>query len=423
MTGENERRLLDAVEGGQVEEIRYIIGNGTLPDTVVDGWTALEKASIDNRCDVIKVLVESGADPNRADEDGFMCLYWTAKNGHADASETLIACGAHYNKADKYGSTPLHYAAQSGHKDVVGVLLKNGADPERPCDKGNTPLHVASISGHQEIVELIMAHGVDPNPTNFRGETPLIVATRSGNTNVIKVFLEHKWATQQIVKFLRLHQALAIAVRERHHDIYGLLSQKLNNADLHKVMSYCNKSHMDDTFHKTPLEWAVKNQDKYLISEFLRHEYKWHKESKEEGLLCLQSQLTYEESLKPTIMQFTDQYPKMQNEKRVAGFMAVLPLLLPFCMYFYDIVFDGILAEDFYLCSNLPRIWLKQCEHSKSDSLVAFVSIAILMVVSLGASIFMVVVSKGFLCLISDMRQAMYGRHHQNTEYRLVRPN
>ena len=136
------------------------------------------------------------------------------------------------------------------------------------------------------------------------------MATWAGNTNVVRGFLEHEWAAQQLVKFLRLHQALAIAARGRHHDIYGLISQKLNSSDLHKVMSYCNKSHKDDTFHKTPLEWAMKNQDRYLISELLRHEYKWHRDSKEQGLLCLQSQLSYEESLKPTIAQFTDQGPK-----------------------------------------------------------------------------------------------------------------
>ena len=425
MTTDDERFMLDAAEEGHVEEIRRLLAHGVSPDAAVDDWTALEKASINNKCDVIKVLMEAGADPNRADEDGFTPLYWTAKNGHAGAADTLIECGALHDKADKSGCTPLHCAAQSGHREVLSVLLKRGSNPGRACDKGNTSLHVASKCGHQEIVEIIIAFGVDPNASNFEGESPLMVATRSGNTNVVRVFLDHKWATRQFVKFLRLHQALSIAARERHHDIYGLISQKLDIADLHKVMSYCNKSHKDDTFHKTPLEWAVKNQDKYLISELLRHEYKWHKESKEQGLLCLQSQLTHEEALKPTIMQFTDQYSKTQNEKRVTGFNAVLPILLPFLLYFYDVVFDGVLTKGYYLCSDLILTSnrtenCKALQHSKSEYQVAFASIVILMVTSLGASIFMVVMSKGFRSLISDTREYMYGRHHQDTDYRVV---
>ena len=422
MPTEHERNLLHAAEEGHVQEIRHLLMKGTSPDVVVDGWTALERASINNQCDTIKALIESGADPNREDEDGQTPLYWTAKKGHREASDTLIACGAHYDMPDLLGSTPLHCAAQSGHKEVVIVLLKRGADPARPCKEGNTPLHLASKSGHQDIVELIIALGIDPNPANSTGESPLIVATRSGNANVVKSFIENTWATSQLVQFLRLHQALAIAARQRHHDIYGLISQKLGIAELHKVMTYCNKSHRDDTFHKTALEWALKNQDKYLISELLRHEFKWHRDSKEQGLCCLQAQLTYEENLKLTITQFKDQYPKDQSERRVAGFMAVLPILLPFCMYFYDMVFDGVLSKNYYSCSDLPRM-PEKCEdlkRSETEYRFAFASIIMLMAASLGASIFVVVMSKGFQCLVFDMRQAMYGRHNQNTDYRLV---
>ena len=211
MPTEYERNLLHAAEEGHVQKIRHLLTKGTSPDVVVDGWTALERASINNQCDTIKALIESGADPNREDEDGQTPLYWTVKKGHREASDTLMACGAHYDKADLLGSTPLHCAAQSGHREVVIVLLKRGADPARPCKEGNTPLHLASKSGHQDIVELIIALGIDPNPANSMGESPFIMATRSGNANVVKSFLENKWATSQLVQFLRLHQALAMS--------------------------------------------------------------------------------------------------------------------------------------------------------------------------------------------------------------------
>ena len=419
-----------AAEEGHVEKVRHLLANGMLPDVLVDGWTALEKASIHNRCDIIKVLVESGADPNRADEKGLNSLYWTARNGNTNALETLIACGAHYDRADTSGSTPLHCAAQSGHKAIVSVLIKRGADPGSPCDTGNTPLHLASKYGHQDVAELIIESGVNPNAANGEGESPLLLATRSGNTQVVRVFLDHTWASsgddKQLVKFLRLHQVLAIAARERHHDIYGLISQKLNTHGLHWVMSYCNKSHKDDTFHKTALEWAVKNKDNYMISELLRHEYKYHKDDKEEGLLCLQKQLTHEEGLKPTITQFTNQYPKTQNEKRLAGFLAVLPILVPISLYHYDIVFDGVLTNGYYLCSDIPEASAsnhsncKALHRSESDYRTAFVSIVTLMVASLVSFIFMIIVSKDFLCLFRTTKETMYLRHHQNTEYRLV---
>ena len=115
----------------------------------------------------------------------------------------------------------------------------------------------------------------------------------------------------------------------------------------------------------------------------------------------------------------------MQSEKRAAGFLAVLPTLLPFCMYFYDIVFDVVLTKDYYLRSDLARTSERpeKCaalQRSGTDYRVAFVSIVMLMSASLGSSIFMVFTSRGFRSLISDTRDHMYGRHRQDMDYRVV---
>ena len=115
----------------------------------------------------------------------------------------------------------------------------------------------------------------------------------------------------------------------------------------------------------------------------------------------------------------------MQSEKRAAGFMAVLPTLLPFCMYFYDIVFDVVLTKGYFLCSDLARASERpeKCaalQRSETDYRVALVSIVVLMTASLGSSIFMVFASRGFRSLLSDTREYMYGRHRQDMDYRVV---
>ena len=428
MTTYSEKDLLEAVNVGNIREIQQLLDQGISPNAEVDGWTALEKASVRNQYNVIEILIEAGVDPNREDEYGLSPLHMSCKDGHVNSADALMKYGARHDKTDKSGYTPLHHAAKSGQIEIVNILLKKGADPRRVCDQGNTPLHMASSSGHQEVVDIIIASGVDPNKENVKGQTPLMVATRSGQTDVVRGFLEHKWKTQQqLAKYLRLHRALAIAARQGHHDIFGLISQKLSHVDLHKAMTHCDKKYKkDDTFHKTPLEWAVKNQDKYLISELLRHEHTYHKESKELGLHCLHAQLTYEDSLKPIITQFTDQYPRTRNDKRLAGIIAVLPLLLTFSLYYYDIVFDGKLTKGYYSCSNLtgasPMID-DNCDdfhRSSFDYSVAFVSTVLLMATSLLASLLMVVMSKGFHEMINETRYYMYGRYNKNTDDRSV---
>ena len=198
MPKEDQRTLIVAAEEGCIEKIRHLIANGTSPDTLVDGWTALEKASIHNQCDIIKVLIESGADPNRADEDGLTSIHWSAKNGHADALETLIACGARYDDADISGSTPLHCAAESGHKDVVSVLLKRGADPGRACENGNTPLHDACLNGNIEAAKLLLENSgrrnIDIYKKNNDGATPEKLAEMRGHVKIVELLKsENSW--------------------------------------------------------------------------------------------------------------------------------------------------------------------------------------------------------------------------------------
>ena len=428
MVTEDERKLLDSVEKGSVEDVNKLLKSGISPNIIVDGWTALEKASMAGQSEVAKALVVAGADPNRADENGHTPIYWAAKNGHRDAVEMLIACGSDPERADKSGNGPLHCAAKSGHIEVVSVLLKKGARPNNACHKRETALHLAAKNGHRDIVLALVNGGADPNEATPIGDTPLMVAARGGKTSVVRVLLDHKWDREEhIVTFLCLHQVLVIAAREGHHDIVGLISQRLHCDDLHRALSYSNKSHKNDTFHKTALEWAVKNQDRYLIAEILRHEYKQHKDNKEEGLLCLQSQLTYEEDLKQTIAQFADQYPKKLNEKRATGIIALLPLLMPFIVYLYDIIFDAILSGEYFSCSSFINTLNRSsvCEElnrSQEEYTVAFIANVMVMATSLLISIIVVTLLEGFCELIREMREQMYSRHHQDADFAYQTP-
>ena len=62
---EHERALLAAAEEGCVEKISHILAHGMSPDIIVDGWTALEKASINNQCDIIRILIKFWGRPEQ----------------------------------------------------------------------------------------------------------------------------------------------------------------------------------------------------------------------------------------------------------------------------------------------------------------------------------------------------------------------
>ena len=73
-------------------------------------------------------------------------LMVAADNGHQDVVQLLLDRGAEPNMADQNGVTPLHEAAFQGHNDVVQLLLDRGAEPNMAEQDGLTPLHAEGLN-------------------------------------------------------------------------------------------------------------------------------------------------------------------------------------------------------------------------------------------------------------------------------------
>lgn len=96
----------------------------------------LHVASMMDLLDIVKLLLESGANVNATDADDMMplhaaCSWFT--------SELLLANGANVNAIDKNGRTPLHHASYSGYLPVVTSLVFSGARINFKNNWGQTP--------------------------------------------------------------------------------------------------------------------------------------------------------------------------------------------------------------------------------------------------------------------------------------------
>ena len=140
--------------------------------------------------EVVQLLLDRGADPNKASEDGCTPLHRAAWRGDKDVVQLLLDGGADPNKADEHGWTPLHCAARHSRKDVVRLLLKRGADPNKKDEDGETPLYKAAYEGFEDTVELLLERGADPNISIQNGNTPLIAAKGMKNKGVVRLLRE-----------------------------------------------------------------------------------------------------------------------------------------------------------------------------------------------------------------------------------------
>lgn len=72
-----------------------------------------------------------------------------ASNGHENVVKVLIEAGAEVNPVEKQRSTPLHLATREGHLGLVKFLLQNRADASKCDNSGLNSLDLAIDGGHE----------------------------------------------------------------------------------------------------------------------------------------------------------------------------------------------------------------------------------------------------------------------------------
>ncbi|RJY10375.1 ankyrin repeat domain-containing protein [Aurantiacibacter aquimixticola] len=92
-------------------------------------------------------LLQEGANPNIADNDGRTPLILATEIGFLEGVEALLARGARVDVANRTGETPLIAAVHSRNTQLMEVLLEGGADPDRADNTGRSARDYARQSG------------------------------------------------------------------------------------------------------------------------------------------------------------------------------------------------------------------------------------------------------------------------------------
>ncbi|RKK66726.1 hypothetical protein BFJ69_g15146 [Fusarium oxysporum] len=185
-----EDGLMAAVGKGHVEVVKLLLDKGAdvnIPDK--DGWTPVFSASWNGYVEVVKLLLDKGADVNIPDKNGWTPVSAASANGHVEVVKLLLDKGADVNIPDKNGWTPVSAASANRHVEVVKLLLDKGADVNIPTKDGRTPVSAASANGHAEVVKLLLDKGADVNIPTKDGRTPVYAASANGHVEVVKILL------------------------------------------------------------------------------------------------------------------------------------------------------------------------------------------------------------------------------------------
>ena len=81
--------------------------------------------------DIVRRLLEHGADPNICHRDHSTPLHRASSYGLLEAARLLLSYGAKVDEKDKKGKTPFQLAASKGHTEITKLLLEHGAVPQQ----------------------------------------------------------------------------------------------------------------------------------------------------------------------------------------------------------------------------------------------------------------------------------------------------
>jgi ankyrin repeat protein len=117
------------------------------------GNTPLTLAAENDHMAVVRVLLENGANAERANSYQSTALHKAASFGHLDMCRLLLDWGAKVDPVDQWKDTPLHWAAWLGNLPMVKLLVERGADVSLKNDKGQTASDKARSEGREDVAE------------------------------------------------------------------------------------------------------------------------------------------------------------------------------------------------------------------------------------------------------------------------------
>jgi FOG: Ankyrin repeat len=177
--------LMASAAKGHIDIVNLLINWGVDKSVYnVQGYDALAYAAENNNADMAKLLINSGANPDRA-------LGVATVDGSLEMVKLLLNAGANPNNnaVDRHLAAPLHLAASlTDGSDIILTLIQSGGNVNQTDMYGETPLFIAVEESSAANARLLLENGANPNLKNTNGETTLKKALTAEIKNLLQSY-------------------------------------------------------------------------------------------------------------------------------------------------------------------------------------------------------------------------------------------
>lgn len=201
-------RQLCAIEHKEINTIQHLIKQGadinfSCPYGSGAYRTKLHSAVSNESIELVKLLIENGANVNARDKEGRTPLMVLAfHHDNIEIVRALLDGGADIETNDNSADTPIIEAAWGGRPNLTKLLIEKGAKVNAQSANGKTPLHWASenlpnrspsitAEGRLAVVQILLENKANVNAKDSQGYTPLDLATKSEKSDIASLLKKH----------------------------------------------------------------------------------------------------------------------------------------------------------------------------------------------------------------------------------------
>ncbi|CAF3477166.1 unnamed protein product [Rotaria sp. Silwood1] len=189
-----------------------LFGDGNKNQQMCFNVTILWAAAATNNFEIVKLLVEHGANVNHTTKTNSTPLRSACYNGNIDMARYLIEHGADINISKENNDTNLAVSVYRKHLKMASYLVDELGCDVNICDNdGRSPLYDAVNCGSLELVKFLLDHGARNFPAICDKMSPLMWAAEKRRTNLVDAIAPHCSLIEQIEAKELLGSAFACA--------------------------------------------------------------------------------------------------------------------------------------------------------------------------------------------------------------------